>query len=550
MKLRLTIMIFCYNFFFAFSQNSNSLQAQKIDIEKLASLCKVWGFLKYYHPNVANGTYNWDDQLLTIIPKVEKAESKDELSKIYLDWIKSLGEVKLCKSCDTETKKKYFDKNFDLSWTQDNDMFSADLSKVLKYIQLNRFQGKNHYVAMTNSGNIEVKNETEYKDFEFPEQNLRLLSLFKYWNTVEYFFPYKYQTDQNWNAVLSEMIIKFKEAKNKTEYQLALLETVVKLDDTHATFYSDSINAFFGRKCIPAAFKIIDEKAVITEFYDDSLSILNDLRIGDVVEKVDEKSIGDILKEKLKYISGSNYKTKLRNAYWLIFNGPTDSVKISLNRNGVLLQKMVGRYLFKDFKQKRKVEQKYKILEGNIGYVNMSYLHMKDVEKMMLEMESTNAIILDYREFLNFTPYVIARRLIQARKDFVKFIEPDLSYPGRFTWKMDLIDPMKNKYYGGKVIVLVNEETQSSSEYATMLLQVADKVKTIGSQTAGADGNVSQIEFLGFKSKMSGLGVFYPDETETQRKGVKIDIEVLPTIKAIQEGKDEVLEKALEYIKK
>jgi C-terminal processing protease CtpA/Prc len=109
---------------------------------------------------------------------------------------------------------------------------------------------------------------------------------------------------------------------------------------------------------------------------------------------------------------------------------------------------------------------------------------------------------------------------------------------------------MKNKYYGGKVIVLVNEETQSSSEYATMLLQVADKVKTIGSQTAGADGNVSQIEFLGFKSKMSGLGVFYPDETETQRKGVKIDIEVLPTIKAIQEGRDEVLEKALEYIKK
>lgn len=106
MKLRLTIMIFCYNFFFAFSQNSNSLQVQKIDIEKLASLCKVWGFLKYYHPNVANGTYNWDDQLLTIIPKVEKAESKDELSKIYLDWIKSLGEVKLCKSCDTETKKK------------------------------------------------------------------------------------------------------------------------------------------------------------------------------------------------------------------------------------------------------------------------------------------------------------------------------------------------------------------------------------------------------------------------------------------------------------
>ena len=81
-----------------------------------------------------------------------------------------------------------------------------------------------------------------------------------------------------------------------------------------------------------------------------------------------------------------------------------------------------------------------------------------------------------------------------------------------------------------------------------MLLQSGKNVTTIGSQTSGADGNVSKIEFLGFESGMSGLGVFYPDKTETQRVGVKIDIQVLPTIKGIQEGRDEVLEKAKEYL--
>ena len=43
---------------------------------------------------------------------------------------------------------------------------------------------------------------------------------------------------------------------------------------------------------------------------------------------------------------------------------------------------------------------------------------------------------------------------------------------------------------------------------------------------------------------ISGIGILYPDGTETQRKGVKIDIEVKPTIEGIKAGKDELFEKA------
>jgi C-terminal processing protease CtpA/Prc len=38
----------------------------------------------------------------------------------------------------------------------------------------------------------------------------------------------------------------------------------------------------------------------------------------------------------------------------------------------------------------------------------------------------------------------------------------------------------------------------------------------------------------------------YPDKTETQRKGVKIDIEIKPTIEGLKQGRDEILEKAIE----
>jgi hypothetical protein len=62
-----------------------------------------------------------------------------------------------------------------------------------------------------------------------------------------------------------------------------------------------------------------------------------------------------------------------------------------------------------------------------------------------------------------------------------------------------------------------------------MIFQTANNVNN-WSQTAGADGNVS--EFIGgYNVYMSGTGIFYPDKMETQRKGVKVDIEILPTIK-------------------
>ena len=43
--------------------------------------------------------------------------------------------------------------------------------------------------------------------------------------------------------------------------------------------------------------------------------------------------------------------------------------------------------------------------------------------------------------------------------------------------------------------------------------------------------------------------MLYPDGTETQRKGVRIDKEVKPTIKGIKEGRDEVLEEALRMLR-
>ncbi len=61
---------------------------------------------------------------------------------------------------------------------------------------------------------------------------------------------------------------------------------------------------------------------------------------------------------------------------------------------------------------------------------------------------------------------------------------------------------------------------------------------------AGADGNVSCIYLPGgIFTWISGIGVFYPDGTKTQRTGIKIDKIVTPTVEGIKAGKMNCLRK-------
>jgi C-terminal processing protease CtpA/Prc len=104
-------------------------------------------------------------------------------------------------------------------------------------------------------------------------------------------------------------------------------------------------------------------------------------------------------------------------------------------------------------------------------------------------------------------------------------------------------------HYGGKVVILVDETTQSQAEYTAMALRATPNAIVVGSTTAGADGNVSSIVLPeGLRTLFSGLGVFYPEGSPTQRVGIHVDVRVSPTAAGIRDGRDEVLEAAIRQI--
>lgn len=542
-------------FLLVFSQTIFS-SAKITETEKLVATCKVWGFLKYYHPEVAGGKTNWDNQLLEKLPKIEKAQTKEEFSLILENWIDDLGPVKEIAPITAQKDVKIFDKNFDLSWINSDKLFSKKLSKKLKFIEENRYQGKQFYVeGSEHVENVNLINE-RYDDPNFEDKNSKLRMIFMYWNVVEYFFPFKYLMNQKWDETLIQTLPAVVKAENYTDFYTAMKKMVSKIDDSHTEFfmYKSSIGEGNGR-FFPAKGKIIDEKIVVTEILGDSVAEAYNIKIGDVITKINDKTIKELISENRDLICASNEAAYLDKLVRILLVNTNENVKVEFLKGGKYETKDMiwfdyhesHRNEFKKGAQKKK--DKFKLLDDNIGYVDMGIIKQRNIPEMIEALKATKAIVLDMRNYPLNTFREISEFLNPQEKEFAIYTRPYYEYPGKFIWDGSTKSGSENKdNYKGKVIVLLNEKSISQSEWTAMCFQAAGNTTIIGSQTAGADGNVSQFDFKGFHTLFSGIGVYYPDGRETQRIGIVPDIEVKPTIKGIQEGKDEVLDRALVFI--
>lgn len=519
--------------------------------QKLESLCKVWGFLKYYHPQVAKGDLNWDKQLLKKINELENIHDKAELNTLYSHWIESLGKVNECKECLQNDKKAYSLKNFDLSWLDNTEIFTETTAQKLHYIEQNRNIGSNHYIGK-GGRKIYFRNENSYGS-KFTSQPISLLELFRYWNYVEYYFPYKYKTDQNWNDVLSEMIPKFLVAQNDTDYQLTLAELVAKTDDSHAFLFSPLISLNqYGSRRIPVEYSYAEGKLVITKINSNRFHEKIPLNIGDVIYDINGKTIPQMVNSLGQYVPASNLWGKVNKVKSKLLFSNKDSLSVKLERDGQNMEVISKTYLIKDIIIKKTQDlQKWKFMdeEKKIGYVNMGIITKEDLDGMYRNLKSTESIIFDLRNYPKLTILPLSELLLPQSSVYYQFTFPETDYPGKYYSRKNSIGKKNPEYYKGNVIVLVDENTQSQAETTTMMFKQHPKAKVIGSNTSGANGDIIRFKIADLDTCFTGLGAYYPDGRETQRIGIIPDIIVKPTVNGIKDGKDEVMERALMYIK-
>lgn len=541
----------------AFDNGSNIVLADLDSqaITHLTVLGKLWGFLKYHHPEVGKGNLNWDYELFRMLPDYLKQKNKNERDLFLLNWIEKYGKIPTCEKCRPVDENAFLKPDFD--WVDHSDL-SDDLKSKIKEIYLNRHQGEHFYIALhPDVNNPDFRNEKAYVTMPYPDAGFRLLSLYRYWNMIHYYFPNKHLTDKKWDTVLQTYLPQFIEAQNELDYELAALQLIGEINDTHANLWGggDKISEWRGHNYAPFRAEFIEQKYVVTDYYNPEYALEAKVKVGDIITHLNGKSIASVVDSLKAYYPASNEAAMLRDISIDLLRSPQKTLHLDYISEGENRQQTVALYerdklkMYYWYKVNRD-EKCYKMLNGNIGYITLATIKDEDIPVIKEMFKNTKGIIIDIRNYPStFVPLSLGSLFVNKLTPFVKFSKANPNHPGEFTFREGAKIKGKQYNYKGKLIVLVNQNSQSQAEYTAMAFRAGNNTTILGSTTAGADGNVSQLVLPGgLQSMISGIGVYYPDGTETQRIGIVPDLVVKPTIKGIKEGKDEVLEKAIEIL--
>jgi C-terminal processing protease CtpA/Prc len=275
------------------------------------------------------------------------------------------------------------------------------------------------------------------------------------------------------------------------------------------------------------------------------------IKPGDIIMKVNDVPVEKLISAKIKYCPASNLAAKYRDVAIKLLRTDEDTIKLSIKRNTSINDFVIKCTKFDPARYWQQDVPAFKILKGNIGYIYPGSLQKGQIDNIMQVLSDTKGLIIDLRCYpSDFIVFSLGKYLMPKPTSFVKFTRGSISEPGEFIFTKSLkVGENRDDYYKGKIIIIVNAKTQSNAEYTTMALRVAPKATIIGSTTAGADGNVSKIILPGnIRTMISGIGVYYPDRTETQRVGIVPDIEINPTIEEIRNGTDGLLNRAIKLI--
>jgi C-terminal processing protease CtpA/Prc len=572
MKKAPLILLFCLFQQFIFAQK-----------DQYNDFMKTWNFIKYYHPDVASGKIDADSLFLTTLKNIN---SKDDFNSVIEKLSQNLNK-NFTNSVPTETSKDILTKNQNFDWFQKNGKISSENKALLNSIYNHRYN-----FELLKEG----KSVNDEKKYSFPKnENLpseyRLLTLAKIQGTVDYLFPHKYIMDKGFDEYFKNILQENSKITSRKDFEIVLAKLVSKFKDSHSFSFYKQLNykkdIFHGSYLAPFDFQIVDDHILVTKLILPEICSKAQINVGDKIISINGKTIPQIIKEKGELLSTSNTEKLVymlskyeNNLIWtddlpqktLEVKSAKTNTKFSTKIDMIDASNKEKYNLIVDYLQdKIKKRENRKIVNNDVAYfkINQTFHFINELsdDKIDAVMDSITsnaaqkkAIVFDMRAYPDwggFVNHFIYKYFSPTENYFYKYYAPNLKNIGTFVYLEDSshyfpqIKDKKTYNYPGKVFILVNPESQSASEWYTMSLQkIFPKSLTIGQQTAGADGDLVKVNLPGdYLLEFTGNGIFYPDNSQTQQTGVRINEIIKYKDQDILEGRDLEFERVLNSFK-
>jgi C-terminal processing protease CtpA/Prc len=402
--------------------------------------------------------------------------------------------------------------------------------------------------------------EDPYPEMTYPARAYRLLALFRFWNVIATFYPYKELMDRPWDEALADLLPRFAEAADEVGYTLAVAALVARIQDTHGFLLGDAFRRWLGERRPPLEVRFIEGRLAVTAVLDEELVGSGRVRVGDVVLAVDGEEVEARFQRLSPYFAASTPQAlRWRVTPWLLAGPQGSEARLRLHRGGgEPLEVSVPRGGL-DPAAAEKLRQQgrlpvFTVLPEGYGYLDLTRLERAQVPEAFEAVRRTPALILDMRGYprgtaWTITPYLAATSATAAR--FRRKLYVDASEHAAHDYTFEQPFPAGGPWqYAGRLVVLIDERAISQAEHSCLFFESArPDVVFIGSPTNGANGDVTSTLLPGnLRVMFSGHDVRHADGRQLQRVGIQPQVPAAPTLAGLRAGRDEVLEAALAYL--
>jgi C-terminal processing protease CtpA/Prc len=392
----------------------------------------------------------------------------------------------------------------------------------------------------------------------YPAFPYRLLAVFRYWNAVNYFYPSPMPEGTDWGDVLLASIRRMESAGDSVQYRLAMAAMTASLHDGHAQS-PWAVTHVVGDAGPRVVVGLIEGRPVITRTTTDLAVVASGIRTGDVIVSVDGEEVGNRIARIAAIVPGTSRPGEPNgpSINRLLFGARGVPVRLMVergdgSRHEVSLPRVLQACSFTSCPERSGAAIRF--LAPDIGYADLASITESMVDSLFEMFRNTRAIVFDGRGRNLGAPPAIAARLSDKRVIAGRSVRPLVYSPDpasrTMTGSSFKLDSTTKWRYRGKTVMLINERAFSNQEQAPIFFVSANGTTLIGSPTAGGIGGLT------FVSVPGGIAPTYPssegrfaDGRLMHRIGVQPDIHVRPTIAGIRSGRDEVLERAIAYLR-
>lgn len=379
-----------------------------------------------------------------------------------------------------------------------------------------------------------------------PSLELRLGDVIIAWTVLEHFYPYFDVVPVDWDKVLTTTLSAALDASNRSTFLRALRHMSAALHDGHAVVRD--LRSEWG--FVPAWLEVVEGRIVVVAAADSS-----GLRCGDVLVSVNGRPAEEAFEEQRSLSSGSPQFRRARGAIRLLAGPIGHAINYRVERGAdavdvsALPDRMPLGWPWPGS------GSSIRELEKDIWYVDLNRAPMPAIDSVMDKLAKARGVVFDLRSYPKGNHEVICHLLTGKEQRGEKWMWiPRIAWPDHERvagWDgtgWDFLQPTE-PHIAGKVVFLTSGSAGSYAESFMSYIEGFKLAEIVGGPTGGFNGDINPINLPGgYSFSWTGMKVTKFDGSQHHLIGIQPTVPLERTLKAVREGRDEYIEKALELI--